>query len=117
MPSITIRRSVPVEQTFRVRQLEGMFDVPPSKRSEQTWTVSIDLPEQWNIGLIVGPSGAGKSTVARELFGDGLVRGWDWPEDKSILDAFPTGTSIRDIVDVLSCVGFSSPPSWVRPFR
>jgi ABC-type ATPase involved in cell division len=97
--------------------MAGMFDVPPQQRSEQTWTVNLDLPEQWSVGLIVGPSGAGKSTIARELFGDRLIKGRSWPEDKSILDAFPADMSIRDIVELLSSVGFSSPPSWVRPFH
>jgi ABC-type thiamine transport system ATPase subunit len=98
-------------------QMEGMFDVPPSQRSAETWTVNLALPEQWNVGLIVGPSGSGKTTIARELFSEHIVAGWDWPADKSILDGFSAGMSIKDIVELLSSVGFSSPPSWVRPFH
>jgi ABC-type thiamine transport system ATPase subunit len=97
-------------------QAEGIFDIPPSQRSEERWTVDLDLPEEWNVGLIVGPSGSGKTTVARELFGASLVSGWDWPSDKSVLDGFPADMSIKDITALLSSVGFSSPPSWVRPF-
>lgn len=114
---LEISRSVPIQITPRVLQLNGIFDVPPMNRSEENWTVSFTLPEQWNVGLIVGPSGSGKTTVARELFGEHLVSGWDWPEDKSIVDGFPADMSIKDITALLSSVGFSSPPSWVRPFR
>jgi len=98
-------------------QMNGIFDVPPSQRSAEQWTVDLALPDAWNVGLIVGPSGSGKTTVARELFGESIAESWQWPHDKSLLDGFPQGMSIKEIVELLSSVGFSSPPSWVRPFH
>jgi len=56
--------------------------------------------------------GQRQTTIARELFAEHIVGVWDWPNDRSILDAFPVGMSIKDIVGLLSSVGFSSPPSW-----
>jgi len=97
-------------------QLEGLFDVAPTQQSTELWTVNLDLPDKWSVGLIVGPSGSGKTTIARELFSDNLVTSWEWSKTKSILDDFPRDMSIKDIVALLSSVGFSSPPSWVRPF-
>ena len=113
---ITIARSTPIVRTPRVVQIEGIFDIPPAQKSERRWEHHLDLPDDWHIGVIVGPSGSGKTTFAREAFGDKLVERWDWPSDKSILDGFPTSMSIRDIVELLCSVGFSSPPAWVRPF-
>lgn len=113
----TITRSVPIGRTARTMQLEGMFELPPSKTSEQTWRVDLPVEERdWNIGLVVGPSGTGKSTLVRELWGDQLVTGFDWPAERSVVDGFPADMSIRDIVALLSSVGFSSPPSWLRPY-
>lgn len=117
MSGVDILREVEVERTPRVMQLEGIFDVPPSEKSAESWRVELDLPDDWNVGLIVGPSGSGKTTIARELFGEHIVTGWDWPHGKSLLDGFPADMSIKDIVGLLSAVGFSSPPSWVRPYR
>lgn len=117
MQGIDIVRQVDVVRTPRLMQLEGLFDIPPSEKSREIWHVDIDLPKNWNVGLIVGPSGSGKSTVARELFGTHLANEFDWPENKSIVDGFPSGMSIKDVVEALSSVGFSSPPSWVRPFH
>jgi ABC-type lipoprotein export system ATPase subunit len=117
MPLAHLVRSVPVERTPRVLQLEGLFEVPPTQRSEQSWQIELPLEaHDWNIGLIVGPSGSGKSTVARELFGQHIVGGFDWPTTRSIVDGFPARLSIKEITGLLSSVGFSSPPAWLRPF-
>lgn len=113
-----IRRASPIIETPRVVQLRGMFDIPRSDASEVTWTPNIDLADQaWNIGLIVGHSGCGKSTLARELFGQSLVSGYDWPADQSLIDGFPVEMPVAEITGLLSSVGFSSPPAWLRPFH
>jgi ABC-type lipoprotein export system ATPase subunit len=117
VPCAHIVRSTPVVKTPRLLQVEGIFDISPSEKSEVVWDVNFTLPEDWNVGVIVGPSGAGKSTVARELFGGGLADGFEWSHDKSVLDGFPEHMGIKDITSLLSSVGFSSPPSWVRPFH
>jgi ABC-type lipoprotein export system ATPase subunit len=118
MAAVKFAVSVPVVQTARMLQVAGIFDIPLTERSERTWTVDLRLGEQpWQIGLIVGPSGSGKSTLAREVFGDSLISGYDWPVDESVVDGFPVELSIRDITAALSSVGFSTPPAWLRPFR
>jgi hypothetical protein len=101
--------------------VEGLFDIAPTQKSQVEWDVRLPLEERpWNIGLIVGPSGCGKSTVARTMF-DTLYGAQDslpaWPGNQSILDGFPPGMPIKEVVELLSSVGFSSPPAWLRPFR
>jgi hypothetical protein len=113
--TVTIVRGTDVERTGRVRQVEGIFDLPPTQRAEQTWTVDLPLPDKWNIGLIVGPSGSGKSTILRECFGE--LPTFEWDDRKSILDGFPQEMKVQDVVALLSSVGFSSPPAWLRPFN
>jgi hypothetical protein len=102
-------------------QVEGLFDIPPAQQAELTWDVNLPLEEQpWHLGLIVGPSGCGKSTVARALFAEpfaALERLPPWPVDGSVLDAFPADMPVKTVVGLLSSVGFSSPPAWLRPFR
>lgn len=118
MPRIDCLRSTPIVRTARVLQLEGLFDVPPTECSEVRFTVDLPLDERpWQIGLIVGPSGCGKTTIARELFPDAYVHGFNWPTERSLVDAFPAALGIKEITGLLSSVGFSSPPSWLRPFR
>lgn len=118
MPCIDVLKSVAVQRTPRVLQLEGLFDIAPTKKSELRWTADIPIERRpWQIGLIVGPSGCGKSTIARELFAQELVAGFDWPTDKALVDGFPKGMGIKEITQLLSSVGFSTPPAWLRPFR
>lgn len=111
-----IERECRVARSPRVMQMSGMFDVAYEEKSRQTWDFDVTLPDSWNVGAILGPSGAGKSTVAAEMFGDAVVRGWDWPSDRSVLDGFPSSLGIKEVVDLLSSVGFSSPPAWMRPY-
>lgn len=114
----SIARQSAVVRSPRVLQIEGLFDVPPAQKSALVWEPALPIEDNaWNVGLIVGPSGCGKSTIARELFAASYVEGFDWPADRAVLDGFPAAMSIKDITLLLSSVGFSSPPSWVRPFR
>ena len=118
MPTINCLRYIPIERTPRVMQLEGLFDVSPANQSEVCWSAHLPFEEHdWDIGLIVGPSGCGKTTLAKELFGDRIVQCYDWPPHQSVVDGFPGKLGIREITALLSKVGFSSPPAWVRPFR
>jgi energy-coupling factor transporter ATP-binding protein EcfA2/GNAT superfamily N-acetyltransferase len=95
--------------------------LPGADKAELSWEADLPLAERpWNIGLIVGPSGSGKSTVARAIFGEAFAasdRLPGWPEQASVLDGFPTEMPVKEIVALLSSVGFSSPPAWLRPFR
>ncbi len=109
--------SSPITRSPRVMQLESLFDLAPTQQSQVTLDVKLDLPDDWHLGLIVGPSGAGKTRLAEALFPAQIVRGFDWPKTKSILDGFPSSLSIKDVTQLLSSVGFSSPPSWLRPFQ
>ena len=128
MPTLDLEVTCPVFDSFRVQQVGGMFDVPLAQRAKEHFKV--ELPEwlmedrgsktgqraDWQIGLIVGPSGSGKTTVARALFGERVYRPRDWPPDRAVIDGFGQ-RPIKDITHLLTAVGFSSPPSWIKPYR
>lgn len=118
MPPLKITVSCPIHESFRVKQVGGLFDVPLEQRMRESFCVEVpELAGDWQIGLIVGPSGSGKSTIARQLFQKSLVTGSDWPREKAVIDAFPQELSIREITGLLTSVGFSSPPSWIKPYH
>lgn len=106
-----------VENTPRVVQTAGIFDVPPSEKSRVEFHFDVPIEERpWQIGLIVGPSGAGKSSVAKHIFGPEMVSEYDWPAKRAIVDGFGE-LGIRETTAALNSVGFSSPPNWVRPYH
>jgi GNAT superfamily N-acetyltransferase/alpha-D-ribose 1-methylphosphonate 5-triphosphate synthase subunit PhnL len=110
----------PVVGSPRVQQVAGLFDLRLESTSRLEWNVHLPLDARpWSIGLITGPSGCGKSTIARRLWPreTALSSSLSWPTDRSLLDGFPAGLPIKDITALLSAVGFSSPPAWLRPFQ
>jgi ABC-type molybdenum transport system ATPase subunit/photorepair protein PhrA/GNAT superfamily N-acetyltransferase len=110
-------KSVQIVPSARALQVEGMFDMPRSTLCRREWEVNLPIEDRaWQIGLIVGPSGSGKSTIAREMFGEAMVGEWDWPTHQGIVDGFPPEMSTLEVTNLLSSVGFSSPPSWLRPY-
>lgn len=109
----------PILESPRVLQVRGMFDLLARKTSRLEWHVNLPLDDKpWNIGLVVGPSGCGKSTIARHFWPEALAQaaGLTWPEGVCVLDGFPPALSIKEVAGLLSSVGFSSPPAWLRPW-
>jgi GNAT superfamily N-acetyltransferase len=116
MPTQEITVTCPIHDSFRVQQVAGMFDVPLAEKATERF--SVELPERdepWDVGLIVGPSGSGKSTVASQLYADELYRGAEWPTGRAVIDCFD-GVPVRQVIELFTAVGFSSPPSWVKPY-
>jgi GNAT superfamily N-acetyltransferase len=145
MSNVDIEVTCPVFDSFRVQQVGGMFDVPLAQRASQRFRVDVPewvleeeggrgkgeggetsgvesppspfaLPPSWNVGLIVGPSGSGKSTIARAMFGDRVYRPRQWPIDRAVVDGLGE-RPIKEITRLFTAVGFSSPPSWIKPYQ
>jgi GNAT superfamily N-acetyltransferase len=114
VPSVDLLVQTALERTTRVKQLEGMFDVPAAEKLSREWHGMVPIDDRdWNIGLIVGPSGAGKSSISRQMFGEPRTFTW---RAGSVIDDFEEGRSIQDIADICSAVGFNTIPSWMKPF-
>lgn len=112
-----ITLTCPVHDSFRVQQTAGMFDVPLAERLSETFEVELPAADEpWQVGLIVGPSGSGKTSVARRAFGAALYAPGDWPADRAVIDGIAE-LPVRQTVELLTAVGFSSPPSWIKPYH
>lgn len=121
MPLSTIEVSCPLRSSFRVEQVAGMFDVPLADKLVERFEVELPADDEpWEIGLIVGPSGSGKSTIARHRFASSFSAEHDrsqaWPRERAVIDGFGD-LPIKQIVGLLTAVGFGSPPSWIKPYE
>jgi alpha-D-ribose 1-methylphosphonate 5-triphosphate synthase subunit PhnL/GNAT superfamily N-acetyltransferase len=117
-----ITAETPLRDSFRIRQCAGLFDIALEKKARVSFEVDVPgLEEEWQIGVIVGPSGSGKSTVARHAYGADFVTAAEWPHDRAVIECFtdPAGNDldIRTVTQLLTSVGFSSPPSWLKPYQ
>ena len=117
MPVITLNLHTPIQPTFRVLQVAGLFDVPLMERLSHTLTAEVpDLDEDWTIGAIVGSSGSGKTTLARAAYGDAFYEPPPWPEGRAIIDCLGDAP-LKDLARVLTAVGLGSVPTWLKPYH
>tara|TARA_R100001463_G_scaffold22722_5_gene54544 strand:- start:3673 stop:4749 length:1077 start_codon:yes stop_codon:yes gene_type:complete len=114
MPTFDIIKESKPKLSFRVSSVIGKFDLQSEHIVEQ-FQGSIDLPKNWSIGIIVGKSGTGKTTIAKQLFKDSYITDYKYSAE-CILDDMPKGSSINTITKTFNSVGFSSPPSWLKPY-
>jgi ABC-type polar amino acid transport system ATPase subunit/GNAT superfamily N-acetyltransferase len=114
MPTFDIIKEVKPKQTFRVASVIGKFDLQ-SENIIEHFKGNIDIPEKWQVGLIVGKSGTGKTTIAKQLFENAYITSYEYSAE-TILDDMPKECSLEQITNAFNSVGFSSPPSWLKPY-
>ena len=101
--------------SFRAQSVVGSFtlnDVKLQKRFKGSLQIDGD---DWQIGIIVGRSGSGKSSIAKRLFPEAYILGFEYSH-KCILDDFPDGMQTGEITRLLCSVGFASPPDWLKAY-
>jgi ABC-type Mn2+/Zn2+ transport system ATPase subunit len=114
MPTFDIVKKITPKKTFRVESIIGKFDLQSNCIIER-FQGDISMPENWQIGLIVGKSGSGKTTIAKQLFNENYITNFEYVSE-SILDDMPKNKTVEDITLAFNSVGFSSPPSWLKPY-
>ena len=114
MPYFDIVKENKPDMTFRVSKIQADFDVK-LEHSNEHFVGNIEMPKDWQIGVIVGASGTGKTTIAKALFDEELIKGFDY-NAKSVIDDMPKDAKIDDITKMFYSVGFGSVPSWLKPY-
>ncbi len=114
MPTFDIIKKSIINESFRVASVMGKFDLK-LENSDERFVGNINLTDDWQIGLIVGNSGTGKTTIAKELFSNNYITDFSYNSD-SVIDDFNPNNTVNEIINTLNSVGFSSPPSWLKPY-
>lgn len=91
------------------------FDI--QNKTETSVVIPIYLSEidsfEWNIGVILGSSGSGKTTILKSL---GQFKNVKFDIDKPLISNFDW-LEPKDASLVLTSMGLSSIPTWLRPFH
>jgi ABC-type glutathione transport system ATPase component len=74
--------------SFRAQSVVGSYTLNDVKL-EKHFRGSLSLEDfEWQVGIIVGRSGSGKTSVAKQLFPEAYIRGFEYTS-KCVLDDFP----------------------------
>lgn len=114
MQTFDIVKQVNPKKTFRVASIIGKFDLQ-SENVIENFKGELNIDFDWKIGLIVGKSGTGKTTISKQLFPEAYVTNFEYNAE-TILDDMPKECSLEQITSTFNSVGFSSPPSWLKPY-
>lgn len=91
------------------------FDI--QNKSETCVSIPVNLGEaknfDWNIGIILGGSGSGKTTILKKM---GDLRKVDFDFEKPLISNFDW-LEPKEATFVLTSMGLSSVPTWLRPFH
>ena len=89
-----------------------LCDVKLEKRFKGSLPIEED---DWQVGVIVGRSGSGKTSIAKQLFPDAYIKGFEYSH-KCVLDDFSEELETGEITKALCSVGFASPPDWLKSY-
>lgn len=103
-----------VAKSFRCIKAANSLDIDSEAKSKHSFKVAADLETDYNIGLIVGASGSGKTTLAHKMFGEDCFQTL-LDTSKPIMDQLPEELTYDECASLLSGVGLTSVPCWIRP--
>jgi len=110
----SLKLESPVSNSFRCQKAANALDIDTAKKSIHRFSVEADLESPFEIGLIIGSSGSGKTTLAKEIYGQDCFEEY-LDLSKPVIEQFPDDLSYEDCAALLSGVGLTSVPCWIRP--
>lgn len=92
------------------------FDIQNQNESNVIVEANLEhLPKDWNIGVVYGGSGTGKTTILKNYFKKEMDKSY-FDNSKSLISNFDW-LEPKDATFLLSAMGLSSVPTWLRPFN
>jgi ABC-type lipoprotein export system ATPase subunit/GNAT superfamily N-acetyltransferase len=92
------------------------FDIQNKDESNVIVEANLEhLPKDWNIGVVYGGSGTGKTTILKNYFKKEMDKSY-FDNSKSLISNFDW-LEPKDATFLLSAMGLSSVPTWLRPFN
>ena len=113
MKTITLKHNI--ENDDYTKYVYETFDI--QNKEESITNVNFDLTDinsfEWNIGIVLGNSGSGKSTILKSI---GEISTPNFHPTKPLISNF-NWLEPKDATHLLTSMGLSSVPTWLRPFN
>lgn len=111
----TIKLSSKITNDKYTEYIYKAFDIQNSEKTESEVSFSFDGLKgvDWNIGVIYGGSGSGKTTILKKI---GSLSSCEFDHEKSLISNFDW-LEPEEATLLLSSMGLSSVPTWLRPFH
>lgn len=103
-----------ISKSYLCKRAADSLDIDVEKKSIHSLSVTADLKTDYNLGLIIGSSGSGKTTLAKKIFGEDCFK-TVLKNELPILEQFPKEYTYEQCANILSGVGLTSVPCWIRP--
>lgn len=101
-----------VSKSFYAIRAAQSLDINTEEKSTHEFSVTADLDNDYNIGLIVGSSGSGKTTLAKHIFGEFKTC---LDLSRAVIDQFPSTMDYESRASALNGIGLTSVPCWIKP--
>lgn len=101
-------------KSFRCQKAADSLDIDLAKKLTHKLSIEADIETGYSIGLIIGASGSGKTTLAKSIFGQDCFKDYLDPS-KPVIDQFPKQMKYDECAAILTGVGLTSVPCWIRP--
>lgn len=116
MQSYSVKLQSEISNSFRCTLAAQSLDIDVEKKSIHELNINADLNKNFNVGVIVGSSGSGKTTLAKQIFGQDIFN-VKLNENLPIIDQLPKELSYDECAEILSGIGLTSVPCWIRPVK
>jgi len=114
---INVKLESEIFTNFRCQVAANSLDIDVKKKSIHQLNIeNVNIPNNWNIGLIYGASGSGKTTTVKHLFGNDIFENV-LNENEPIINQFPKKYNYEDCANILNGIGLNSVPCWIRPVK
>jgi ABC-type lipoprotein export system ATPase subunit/GNAT superfamily N-acetyltransferase len=92
------------------------FDIQNKQESNVLIESNLEnIPQEWNIGVVYGGSGTGKTTILKHYFKKDVDKS-NFDNSKSLISNFDW-LEPNEATQLLSSIGLSSVPTWLRPYH
>lgn len=109
-----VELSSEVSKSFRCQKAADSLDIDVNKKSIHKLSIEADIDSDFSIGLIIGASGSGKTTLAKHIYGEECFKEY-LDLSKPVIDQFPKEFKYEQCAEILTGVGLTSVPCWIRP--